>query len=60
MAVTRDDVIKLYVAMFHRAPEGNAVDTWVQAAESEGWGLAELAQTMCAAAIEVVQSDESY
>jgi len=60
MAITKDDVIKLYVAMFNRAPEGEGVTSWYNEAVKQGWGLAELAQSMLAAAVQVVKGNPDY
>lgn len=60
MAITKDDVIKLYVAMFNRAPEGDGVNAWYVAAIENNWGLAELAQSMLNAAVQVVKGNATY
>jgi len=60
MAVTKEDVIKLYVAMFQRAPEANGVDYWYQTAQSKGWGVAELADNMIYAAVQYIRKNPSY
>jgi len=60
MGVTREDVIKLYVAMFYRAPEGSGVDYWYQTAQDNNWGVAELADNMIYAAVQYVQGNPSY
>ena len=60
MALSREDVAKLYIAMFDRAPEKEGLDNWYQAAQANNWGVAELANSMIAAAQQVVASDPTY
>jgi len=60
MPLTERDVVKLYVAMFHRAPEGQGVQDWYNAAITNNWDLGALAQSMLLAAQQVVSSNPEY
>ena len=60
MALSKTQVAKLYIAMFDRAPEKKGLDDWYQAAQDNEWGVADLANTMIAAAQQVVATDPAY
>ena len=46
MALTKQDVAKLYVALFDRAPEGQALNYWFLNSIENNWDLSTLAQAM--------------
>jgi len=54
--MTRDDVVKLYIAMFDRAPEASAVNYWYKDALEHNYSIGELADKMLTSAIDVVKS----
>lgn len=51
-----DDVVKLYVALFDRAPEKEGFEGWYKATLINGWDRAQLAQSMIAAAQEYLKA----
>ncbi|BAF70505.1 zinc-dependent metalloprotease [Nitratiruptor sp. SB155-2] len=55
-----DQVIKLYIALFDRAPEKEGVHNWYEAAIVNGWDEGQIAQNMIYAAQEVVNSNPDY
>jgi hypothetical protein len=60
MALTKENVAQLYVAMFERVPEKEGFDAWYNAAIENNWGLGELAQSMLTAAEQVVNTSDEY
>jgi len=60
MAVSKDIVAALYVAMFSRAPEGEGLESWYKAATENNWTVDQLAEAMLQAAQQVVSSNEKY
>ncbi|NPA56067.1 MAG: DUF4214 domain-containing protein, partial [Epsilonproteobacteria bacterium] len=50
MALTKDQIAKLYIAMFDRAPDGDGLDYWTQQATDNNWDATTLANSMVAAA----------
>ena len=60
MAISKDIVAALYVAMFSRAPEGEGLENWYKAAIENNWTEAQLAESMLRAAEQVVSSNEEY
>ena len=58
--VSKEDVAALYVALFNRAPEGEGLDSWYNAALSNNWGIGELAESMLLAAQQIVSSSPEY
>jgi len=50
--VTVEDITKLYIAMFGRAPEGEGLDYWYQQALANDWDITQLATNMYYAAIQ--------
>jgi len=58
--VSKEDVAALYVALFNRAPEGEGLDSWYNAALSNNWGIGELAESMLLAAHQIVSSNPEY
>lgn len=50
MALSRDDVAALYIAMFQRAPSKSELDTWYQDAINNNRDLGSMAETMLQAA----------
>lgn len=51
-----DDVVKLYVALFDRAPEKEGFEGWYKATLLNDWDRAKLAQSMIAAAQEYLKA----
>jgi len=50
--VTLEDIAKLYIAMFGRAPEGEGLNYWYQQASQNDWDITELATYMYYAALQ--------
>ena len=50
MAVTDRDIVKLYIALFGRAPEGNGFNYWKIQATTNNWDIIQLANNMYYAA----------
>lgn len=57
MALTVDQVVKLYVAMFQRAPEQQGLNFWYNAAYSGNWDEAKLATEMFKVAVQAVNQN---
>jgi len=60
MAVTKEDVVKLYVAMFNRAPEGSGVEYWLDQATKNAWDVATLADYMMYSVWSAAQTDSTF
>jgi len=58
--VSKEDIAALYIALFSRAPEGEALDNWFAASIENNWGIAELSESMLLAAQQVVSSNPEY
>ena len=57
MAVSTTDIVKLYVALFDRAPAKSDVDYWYQQAVDNNWDDATLAQAMVDGAVAYVKAN---
>jgi len=60
MAVTKEDVVKLYVALFNRAPEGEGVNYWLNQATQHNWDVATLAENMMYAVWNAAKTDSTF
>ena len=58
--VNKDDIIKLYMALFFRAAEKEGVDNWYNDATINNCSLSQLANSMINAASSLVSNDAYY
>ncbi len=58
--MSKNDIIKLYSALFFRAPEKEGVDGWYNLALKDNLSLAEIADSMVLAAAQIVSTDSVY
>lgn len=59
-AVTYQDVVELYVAMFQRAPEKEGADYWYNLATTQNLSKSALADAMFKAAVDIITSNPNY
>lgn len=60
MALSKEDIAKLYLGLFQRAPEGKGLDEWYALAQQNGWDYATVAEKMLEAAQGIISANPAY
>jgi len=60
MFVKLEDIVKLYIAMFNRAPEKEGLISWYSDALSNDYDMSQVANNMFNAAISLISSNDEY
>ncbi|BAF70496.1 VWA domain-containing protein [Nitratiruptor sp. SB155-2] len=58
--LTKEDIAKLYLGLFQRAPEGKGLDEWYTQAQQNGWDYATVAEKMLDAAQNIINANPQY